>query len=120
MLAMRDEIEFTASGSPNSVSRAIEQYAATQGSLSAIVVPWESDGVTLSMAVTSAKGHGWHREHANLGTIRLTGIGNGLTRVAIAAHEPNHEDKQKLAVLFEKFAQQVLDKFQAAGNSSRA
>src|ERR1700680_65992 len=112
---MREEIlEFTPPGSPLAVSRAIEKYATGQGSLNAIVVPWESDRVTLSMAVTSAKGHGWDREHTNLGTIKLTDLGNDLTRVAIAAHPPDHVEKQKLAALFDGFAQQIQNRFQVA------
>lgn len=107
-------LEFTTSGSPLSLSRSIEQYATGQGSLNAIVVPWESDRVTLSIAVTSAKGDGWAIEHANLGTIRLTDLGNGLTRVAIVAHELRHAEKPKLAALFHGFARQVQSKFQAA------
>ena len=56
---MQEEIiEFTVTGSPRAVSSAIEQYAAGHGSLHAIVVPWESDDVTLNMAVTSAKPDG--------------------------------------------------------------
>ncbi|HYL37553.1 MAG TPA: hypothetical protein VEV17_16680 [Bryobacteraceae bacterium] len=112
---MREEIlEFTASGSPHSLSHAIEQYAATQASLNAIVVPWESDRVTLSMAVTSAKGQGWDIEHTNLGTIRLTDLGNKLTRVAIAAHEPDQVEKHKLVALFDGFAHQIQSRFQVA------
>ena len=112
---MREEIlEFTASGSPLDVSRAIEQFATRQGSLNAIVVPWESDRTTLSMAVTSAKGHGWDREHTNLGTIELSDLGNGLTRVGIAAHQPDHIERQKLAALFDGFAQQIQSRFQVA------
>ena len=112
---MHEEIlEFTATGSPLDVSRAIEQYATRQGSLNAIVVPWESDRVTLSMAVTSAKGHGWDREHTNLGTIKLSDLGNGLTRVAIAAHQADREERQKLAALFDGFAHQIQSKLQVA------
>jgi hypothetical protein len=112
---MREEIlEFTATGSPLDVSRAIEQHATRQGSLNAIVVPWESDRITLSMAVTSAKGHGWDREHTNLGTIKLTGLGEGLTRVVIAAHQPDHVERQKLAALFDGFAQQIQSRLQVA------
>ena len=107
-------MEFTATGSPRVVSSAIEQYATGQGSLNAIVVPWESDRVTLSMAVTAVKGEGWAIEHTNLGTIRLTNLGNDLTRVAIAAHEPDHVEKQKLAALFDRFAHQIQSKLQVA------
>jgi hypothetical protein len=106
--------EFTVSGSPLVVSRAIEEYATGRGSLNAIVVPWESDRITLSMAVTSAKGHGWDIEHTNLGTIRLTDLGNDLTRVAILAHESNDMEKQKLAGLFDGFARQIQSRFQVA------
>jgi hypothetical protein len=106
--------EFTATGSPLDVSQAIEKYAKAQGSLNAIVVPWESDRVTLSMAVTSAKGHSWNLEHTNLGTIRLTDLGNSMTRVAISAHEPDHVEKQKLAALFDGFAKQIQNRFQVA------
>jgi len=37
-----------------------------------------------------------------------------LTRVAIAAHDPNHVEKQKLAALFDRFAQQIQSKLQVA------
>src|SRR6202158_6350728 len=94
-------IEFTVSGSPRVISRAIEEFAAVHGSLHAIVVPWESDDVTLSMAVTSAKADGWAIEHTHLGTVRLTGLGNELTRVAFAAHEPAHAEKKRVGALFD-------------------
>jgi len=94
------------------VSRAIEQYATGNGSLHAIVVPWESDDVTLSMAVTSASAEGWAIEHTDLGTIRLTGLGNDLTRVTVEAQEPDHAENQKLAALFDGFARQIKSKFQ--------
>ena len=89
------------------VSRAIEQYAGGQGRLNALVVPWESDRVTLSMAVTAVKSDGWAIEHTNLGTIRLTDLGNDLTRVAVVAHEPDHAEKQKLVTLFDTFAREI-------------
>lgn len=107
-------LEFVAAGSPPSVSRAIEEFAAAERSVNAIIVPWESDRVTLSMAVTSVKADGWAIEHTNLGTIRLTDLGNDRTQVAIAADEPNHPEKQKLASLFHHFAQQVQSRFQLA------
>jgi hypothetical protein len=107
-------LEFSATGSPQAVSRAIEQFATGHGSLNAIVVPWESDQVTLSMAVTSAKADGWAIEHTNLGTIKLTDLGNNLTLVAIAAESPDTGEKQKLASLFDGFAIQVQNKFQVS------
>ena len=107
-------VTFTATGSPRVVSRAIEEYARTQGTVSAIVVPWESDEVTLSMAITAVKTDGWAIEHTNLGTIRLTAAGEDRTSVAIAAEPPDHPDQQKLTAVFEKFARQVEGQFQAA------
>jgi len=85
---MQEEtIEFTATGSPRVVSSAIEQYATGHGSLNAIVVPWESDPVTLSMAVTSVQGEGWAIEHTNLGTIRLTDL--EMIKPAWPSHHTN-------------------------------
>src|SRR5258708_12139534 len=103
----KEILEFTATGAPRAVSQAIEQYATGRGSLNAIVVPWESDRVTLSMAVTSAKGEGWAIEHTNLGTIKLTDLGNDLTRVTDEAHDPAHSETQKLASLFVVFAHHI-------------
>jgi hypothetical protein len=105
-------LEFTANGSPRDLSRAIEQYAIGHGSLSAIVVPWESDRATLSMAVTAQKIDGWAIEHTNLGTIKLSDLGNQLTRVAIVSHAGEQAGQPKLAALFTGFAQKVQNKFQ--------
>ncbi len=107
-------LEFTASASPLVVSRAIEQYAGGQGRLNALVVPWESDRVTLSMAVTAVKSDGWAIEHTNLGTIRLTDLGNDLTLVAVVAHEPDHAEKQKLVTLFDTFAREIQSMLKVA------
>jgi hypothetical protein len=109
-----DTVMFTVSGSPPVVARAIEEYARSQGSVSAIVVPWESDEVTLSMAVTAVKTDGWAIEHTNLGTIRLKAAGEERTSVAIAAEPPDHPDQQKLTAVFEKFVRQVEGRLQAA------
>jgi len=111
---IQETLEFTTAGSPQVVSQAIEQYAAGQGRLNAIVVPWESDRNTLSMAVTAVKSDGWAIEHTNLGTIRLTNLGDDRTRVAIVPHQPDHAEKQKLAALFDGFARKIQSKFQAA------
>jgi hypothetical protein len=106
-----DTVTFTANGSPQVVSRAIEEYARSQGHLSAIVVPWESDGTTLSMAVTAVKSDGWAIEHTNLGTIRLIDAGREHTEVAIAAEPSEDPEYQKLAALFERFVRQVQSRF---------
>jgi hypothetical protein len=112
---MNQEIlQFTATGSPRDLSRAIEEFAIGQGSLNAIVVPWESDQVMLSMAVTSVNAEGWAIEHTNLGTIQLTDLGNDLTRVAILVHEPDHSEKKKMIAMFEGFARNIKSKLAAA------
>jgi hypothetical protein len=107
----KELLQFSASGSPKLVSHAIEQLATRHGSLNALVVPWESDQLTLSMAVTSSKIDGWAIEHTNLGTIKLTDLGNNLTRVAITAESPDTVEKQKLSSLFDAFAFQVQNEF---------
>ena len=81
-------ITFTATGSPQVVSRAIEEYARSQGHVTAIVVPWESDATALSMAVTAVKSDGWAIEHTNLGT-----------------------EQQQLAAVFDRFVRQVQSRF---------
>ena len=106
-------LEFTVAGSPAGLASAIEAYALAQGNVNALVVPWESDGRTLSMAVTSVRSDGWAIEHVNLGTITLTALAEDRTRVAIAAGEPHHPEPQKLAAFFAQFARQVQDRFTA-------
>ena len=106
------QLEFVVNGSPRQVATAIEQYAHGQGHVNAVVVPWESSKTMLSMAVTAVKADGWAIEHTNLGTIRLTERG-GSTTVAVTAHEPEHAEKPKLTTLFDRFAQQLQDRFLA-------
>jgi hypothetical protein len=106
--------EFMTTGTPRTVSGAIEQFAIGQGSLSAIVVPWESDHTTLCIAVTSTRGEGWALEHTNLGSIRLTDMGNEMTRVEILADLLDDAEHQKLAKLFARFSNQILSQFQVA------
>jgi len=108
---MGEIVTFTATGSPQVLSRAIEEYARGEGHVTAIVVPWESDGTTLSMAVTAVKRDGWAIEHTNLGTIRLIDAGQERTNVAIAAEPPDHPDQQKLTAVFDRFVRQVQNKF---------
>jgi hypothetical protein len=104
---MGESLTFTATGSPQVLSRAIEECARGQGNVNALVVPWESDGKTLSMAVTAVKSDGWAIEHTNLGTIRLIDAGPGRTEVAIAPELPDHPEQQNLAGVFDRFVRQV-------------
>ena len=107
-------MEFITSGSPRALSRAIEEFAADQRLVSAIVVPWESDATNLSMSVTAVAGDGWAIEHTNLGTIRLTDLGDDRTRVAAEADDEVHPDQPKAAALFERFVQQLQGRLQPA------
>jgi hypothetical protein len=107
------QLEFVANGSPREVAAAIEHYAHGQGHVNAIVVPWESSKTVLSMAVTSVKADGWAIEHINLGTITLTDRGDASTAVGVTSHEPDHVEKPKLTTLFDRFAKQLQDRFQA-------
>ena len=60
------------------------------------------------------KADGWAIEHTNLGTIRLTDLGNDATRIAIAPDEQRRAEAPQLGALFERFAQQVERRFGAA------
>ena len=106
--------QFTALGSPRALARSIEQFAAEQGSLSAIVVPWEGDKKTVSMAVTAVRIDGWAIEHTNLGTVTLADLANDLTNVTIAAQPADSPEKTKLTALFQGFAIKLQSKFRAA------
>ena len=106
--------DFIAAGSPRVVSRAIEEYARALGNVTALVVPWESDAKSLSMAITSVKSDGWAIEHTNLGTITLTGAGADTTRVAIKAPEHATLAEPKLAVVFDRFARHLQKTLAAA------
>ncbi|HEY5617403.1 MAG TPA: hypothetical protein VIK60_05620 [Vicinamibacterales bacterium] len=108
---MAESIRFTVAGSPQTVSRAIEEYARGEGRVTAIVVPWESDAATLSMAVTAVKSDGWAIEHTNLGTIRLTDAGHERTALAITAEPPDHPEQQQLVAVFDRFVRQVQHRF---------
>ncbi len=105
--------EFMTAGSPRAVSGAIEQFALGQGGLTAVIVPWESDRTTLSMAVAFTQGEGWAIEHTNIGTVRLTDMGNEKTRVEVVADLQDHPENQKLARHFARFSSQIQSHFQA-------
>ena len=111
-------LKFIAAGSPRVVSRAIEELARSQGHVTAIVVPWESDATTLSMAVTAVKSDGWAIEHTNLGTIRLTDAGGDRTDVAVAAELPDHSELQTLAAVFDRFVRQIQTRFHVESRES--
>jgi hypothetical protein len=106
--------EFMTSGTPRAVSGAVEQLAIGMGSLTAIIVPWESDRTTLCMAVASTQGEGWALEHTNLGTVRLTDMGNETTRVEVLADFQHHAEQQKLAKLFARFSTEIQTRLQVA------
>ena len=106
--------EFMTAGSPRAVSGAIEQFAIGLGGLTAVVVPWESDKNSLSMAVASTQGEGWALEHTNIGTLRLVDLGNENTRIEIFSDLRDHAEQQKLANLFARFSSQLQSQFQAA------
>ena len=113
-------VDFIAAGSPLVVSRAIEEYARAQGHVTAIVVPWESDDRTLSMAVTAVKSDGWAIEHTNLGTIRLIDAGQERTEVAIIAEPPaGHLEPEPLIAVFDRFVRQVQARLDVAAPKSR-
>jgi hypothetical protein len=106
--------EFMTAGSPRAISGAVEQLAIGLGSLTAIVVPWESDRTTLCVAIACTQGEGWALEHTNLGTVRLTDLGNEMTRVEILADLQHHAEQQKLAKLFARFSSEMQSRFQVA------
>jgi hypothetical protein len=106
--------EFVTAGSPRAVSGAIEQLASGLGSLTAIVVPWESDSTTFCMAVASTQGEGWALEHTNIGTVRLTDVGNEMTRVEVLADLQENAEHQRLAKLFARFSSEVQSRLPVA------
>ena len=108
---MDEIIRFTVAGSPQTVSRSIEEYARGAGHVTAIVVPWESDSTVLSMAVTAVKADGWAIEHTNLGTIRLIDAGEERTELAINTEPPDHPERPQLTALFDRFVRQVQSRF---------
>ena len=105
-------LEFTAAGSPDGLSRAIEEQARLQRMLSALVVPWESSEGALSMAVTAIKGDGWAIEHTNLGTIRLAPAQGGATRIAVSADESDAPDAARREQVLSAFAKQLQQRLQ--------
>ncbi len=111
-------VEFVATGTPQALSKAIEDYARGRGAVSVLVVPWESDAVTVSMAITLVKSEGWAIEHTNLGTVRLTDLGHNRTEVAIVSHETGHPERERLSLLVDTFGRQIQDRFGAEASDA--
>jgi len=118
-------VAFTASGPARAVAAAIEAYASERRVVSALVVPWEGDAVTLCMAVTSMKRDGWAIEHTNLGTIALVDLGDDLVRITVVPAEATAGDSPERAEILRKqtaaltaFAQQIERKFGTPSSTS--
>ena len=105
-------IEFITTGSPTTVSRAIESHAAQERSITALVVPWQSNGASVVMSVTAAAGEGRAIDHANLGTITLIDLGDDRTRVKLEAAEQLQADHKPRASLFDQFVRTLQGRFQ--------
>jgi hypothetical protein len=95
---------FTVAGSARDVARAVEEYARATGRVGALVVPWESDATTLSIAVTSVKADGWAIEHTDLGTIRVSDLGADSAAVRVVARDSVAASQPPLKAVFERFA----------------
>jgi hypothetical protein len=116
---MRDDmhtqpiVEFVAPGTPRALSHTIEEHAKGRGAVSILLVPWESDDVTVRMAVTLVKTDGWAIEHTNLGTVSLTDLGENRTQVAIFPDTTDRPDQQDVTSLLGPFARQLQGRLQA-------
>jgi hypothetical protein len=106
-------VEFVASGTPRGVARAIEADASGRGAVSVLVVPWESDEVTICMAITLVKTDGWAIEHTDLGTVQLTDLGDERTGVAIVAHDTDHPEQERLTVQLQDYGRHLQRRFEA-------
>jgi hypothetical protein len=120
---MADQVvEFIAKGAPRVLSRAIEEHARGRGAVSVLEVPWESDQVTLRMAVTLVKSDGWAIEHTNLGTVTLTDLGDDRTRVVVLAHstEGDHPEREQFGSLLAVLGRQIQGRFALADTPGQA
>ena len=111
-------VEFIATGTPRSLSQAIEQHAARLGSVLVLLVPWESDDVTLSMAITLVNSDGWAIEHTNLGTVKLTDLGHDHTQIALVTDIIEHPEQARLTPLLNAFGRQIQERFEIKTNDS--
>ena len=86
------------------MARAVEEYARATGRVGALVVPWESDATTLTIAVTSVKADGWAIEHTDLGTIRVSDLGAHSASVTVVARDSAAASQPALKAVFDRFA----------------
>lgn len=111
-------VDFTATGTPRALAQAIEDYAKGRGAVSVLLVPWESDTVTLSLSVTLVESEGWAIEHTNLGTVKLTDLSQNRTQIALEAHAMTHAEQERLNALLDQFGRQIQNRFQAEAGAS--
>jgi hypothetical protein len=107
-------VEFIATGAPRALARAIEEQAKGWGSVSVLLVPWESTDLALSMAVTLVKADGWAIEHTNLATLTLTDLGHDLTRVAMVPHPTADLEQEPMTPLLDEFGRRLKGRFEAS------
>lgn len=102
-------VEFTAHGSPASLSQVIENHARDRRLVSALVVPWQSADGALTMAVTSVASDGWAIEHTDLGSILLTDLGDEQTRISVTpAASPDPDSRAAVLAQFAGQLRQAL------------
>jgi len=108
-------IEFTVSGSPRVISRAIEEFAAVHGSLQRHR-PCRGKAIKLFEhgCQPPPKPMAGPSSTPTWAPSKLTDIGNDSTRVAFSPAEPDHPEKKRLVALFDGFAHQVQSKLQTA------
>ena len=81
-------------------------------------IPWESDDVTLSMAITLVNSDGWAIEHTNLGTVTLTDLGHDHTQIALVAEMTEHPEQERLTPLLSAFGRQIQERFETKANDA--
>ncbi|MGQ0735378.1 MAG: hypothetical protein ACT4QD_17215 [Acidobacteriota bacterium] len=108
-------IQFVARGTPGALAKAMEADATGRGSVSMLVVPWESTDQVIAMAITLVKPDGWAIEHTNLGTATLTGLGHEQTEVTVVGHDTEHPERERLRQQLEMLGQHLRTRFQVPG-----
>jgi hypothetical protein len=67
------------------------------------------------MAITLVTADGWAIEHTNLGTVKLSDLGNDRTRVILLEHVTGagHADQGRVLSLLETLGHELQRRFQA-------